>query len=205
MDKWQASIEHWLGYAVAWGDTASWIQAIGGIIAIGFGFLGVYWQQAHTRKETRRVRHDVGYAAALLACRTTSQVAERLAAASWPGEGKRMGLRLRGDRTNELVETLRAIDVLALPPEMIVAFASLRSRLFAVNARISEIYRSEAADEYDEGQRAGRIKSSLVIYDQAVEDFQAMAQALHPGRTHTMSVEEPPSLRASITAAKRKP
>lgn len=187
-----------------WGQTmAAWVQAVGSVLAILAAIVVANLQIEHARKEAQRATSDLALAAVSLASRTLTQVADRLAAAARPQAGKSMGLALREHRTTELVETLRQINIGDLPPVMVVAFSTLRSRLYAVNARITEIYDSEQKDRKLEDRRERRIQSSLLTYDDALADYQELSKSLSKmGASSPPEFEEPAPLRGYVEAAR---
>jgi hypothetical protein len=113
-------------------------------------------------------------------------------------------MALREYRTTELVEALRQIDAGSLPPEMVVPFSTLRSSLYAVNARITHIYRSEEERGIPEDRRERRIRSSLIVYDDAASDYAELCRLLgarQPGEI-TPHVE-PKELRDFVEKARQ--
>lgn len=182
---------------------AAWVQAVGSVLAILVAVLVANRQLEHTRQEARRNRSEAALAAASLAGKTLDQVADRLLAAARPRAGKTMGLALREHRTTELVQTLRELNVAELPPDTVVAFSTLRSRLFAVNSRITDIYRSEEGNSALEARREERVRSSLLTYDDALTDYTTLRDVLRTA--HGLAApefDEPAALREHLIAAR---
>lgn len=143
----------------------------------------------------------------LLVHKSLEQVADRLKVAGRPFSKASYGLALREHRTSELVEALRQINSGELPPEVVVPFSTLRSNLYAVNARISEVYRSEEPPRnIPESRRQRRLRSSFAIYDHALADYGELGRLVHEhyGLT-TPEFAEPPELRAFVEAARTQP
>lgn len=188
----------WLGQTMA-----AWVQAVGSVLAILAAIVIANQQIDHSRKESQRASSNLALAAVSLASRTLAQVADRLTAAARPQAGKSMGLALREHRTTELVETLRQVSIGDLPPDLVVAFSTLRSRLYAVNARITQIYESEQRDQKLEAHRKQRVRSSLLTYDEALADYHELSTLLViQGVSNPPTFEEPIALRTYVETAK---
>lgn len=188
----------WLGQTMA-----AWVQAVGSVLAILAAIVIANQQIDYSRKEAQRASSNLAIAAVSLASRTLAQVADRLTAAARPQAGKSMGLALREHRTTELVETLRQVNIGDLPPDLVVAFSTLRSRLYAVNARITQIYDSEQRDQKLEARRKQRVRSSLLTYDEALADYHELSTLLvTQGVSNPPRFEEPTALRTYVETAK---
>lgn len=183
-----------------WGQTmAAWIQAVGSVLAILAAIAVANRQMEQARLDASRAKADLALAAVSLASKSLEQVADRLTAAARVGAGKSLGLALREHRTTELVETLRQVSIGDLPPSLVLTFSTLRSRLYAVNARITEIYNSEQKDPSKEARRSQRIRSSLATYEAALADYRELADQLRAlGAGIPPDFEEPTILRAVI-------
>jgi|GEM_PF-2608589 len=186
--------------------SAAWVQAIGSILAILGGFAVANLQLRHAASEARREQAERARAMASLVHKTLELVADRLKVAGRPFSKRTYGMALRQHRTSELVEALRQINAGDLPPEVVVSFSTLRSSLYAVNARITEIYQSEEARDIPESRRERRLRSSFAIYDIALADYRELDCLV---RTHfgleTPGFEEPTELRAFVEAARLRP
>jgi hypothetical protein len=162
-----------------WGQTtAAWVQALGAILAILVGFGIAFAQAQQASAKSIQDRKDSGRSAGLLALNALQRLADRLMVASRPHSKTVHGLALREHRTTEMVEALRQIDIGRLPPEIVVPLAMLRSCLFAINARITEIYRSEEEKGVSEVRRPARIKSSVRTYADALRSFAELREIL---------------------------
>lgn len=73
---------------------------------------------------------------------------------------------LRGARTTESIAAMRELDVLMLPAELIADYAEVRAGLFAVNERISDVFRTEKT-EARRLKRLDRLESAARIFDEA--------------------------------------
>lgn len=186
--------------------SAAWVQAIGSILAILGGFAVANLQLRHAAAQARRQQAERARAMTSLVHKTLELVADRLTVAGRPFSKRIYGMALRQHRTSELVEALRQINAGDLPPEVVVPFSTLRSNLYAVNARITEIYRSEEERDIPESRRERRLRSSFVIYDHALADYRELDRLVnaHFG-LETPGFEEPPELRAFVEAARRRP
>ncbi|HVJ01109.1 MAG TPA: hypothetical protein VM662_02945 [Sphingomonas sp.] len=172
-----------------WGDTtAAWLQAVGSILAILFGIAMANSEARMAGAHARLEKCEDAQAAIALAHKTLELVADRLMVACDPATEASHGMALREHRTNEMIEGLRQISVGDLPPEIVVPFASIRSNLHAVNARVTEIYESEEEDGIPEERRRVRLGSGLIIYSHAVSDYADLCRLL---RTQ-VDVEFPP-------------
>lgn len=162
---------------------AGWAQAIGAVLAIGVGFAGTFLQLQGQRASERSKEQAAGRAAYLLAYDALDTVSDRLAAALSPGRDKKTHA-LRGSRTTEMVAAMREFDTSRLPDNMLGDFIRLRSRVFAINARISEIYAGEdrlSGDELanEKARRRERLYSSIVVRNEAVGFFLELGNKAH--------------------------
>lgn len=158
-------------------DAAEWVQAIGSILAILAGFAGLAIQRGQAERDQREAHRRAALACAQVARSAFLQVGDRLLVAAEPHSKHRRGMALREYRTTELVAALRELKLVEVPDGILSPLAALRSDLYAVNARITEIYASEerASDQNKkralEARRPSRIKSSLVIYGSAQASY----------------------------------
>ena len=176
---------------------SGWAQAIGAILAILAGFAGVVIE---SRRERRKAEGDVaegGKAAHLIAFDALQTVTERLEAALAKGRTVTMR-RLKGERTNEMVAAMRELDVSRIPSDMLADFIRLRSRVHAINARITELYRDENAQPNDTLKRSEARKrytyltSAVAVWNDAVTHFDNLqiAAARHGSQPQTLSVPD---------------
>ena len=199
-----------VNYAPAWllGQTsAAWVQAIGSVLAILGGFAVANLQLRHSAAQSRREQAERAGAMVSLVHKVLELVADRLKVAGRPFSKADYGMALREHRTSELVEALRLINAGELPYEVVVLFSTLRSNLYAVNARITEVYRSEEPPrKIPESRRERRLRSSFVIYDHALADYSELGRLIreHFGLT-APDFAEPPELRAFAEAARTPP
>lgn len=123
-------------------NIAAWAQAIGAIFAILSGFGVAAYQTKIADKAAADERARLARAAHLLAFEVIATVSDRLEAALTP-KGQSKKYALRGDRTTEMVLAMREFGTAGLPGDMLLYFVRIRSHIYAVNKRISEIYGSE--------------------------------------------------------------
>lgn len=159
----------WLG-----GDVAAWVQAVGAVIAIVAGF-------ATAAAQTRALQHQTDYeksalvrAACSISFEALETVSDRLEAALTPSSHRKI-MSLQGDRTTEMILAMREFDTTKLPASLLSDFIRLRSHIFAINERISEVYNSEETSsgegKRDTSERPERLKSALRVYTNAIKLF----------------------------------
>ncbi len=159
----------WLAHCLQGGgatDTPAWVQAVGAIMAIVVGFATILCQRALESADAEAVRDANARAAHLVATHAMTTVGERLDAVLAPENMKRP-FRLRGERTLEMIASLRDFDTARIPHEMLESFLQLRANLHAINERISEIYDSERetlAKPRSRGERPLRLEGAVVIW-----------------------------------------
>lgn len=156
-------------------ELSGWVQATGAVIAIVTGFYGVLYQVDHQRREHAETRAEIGRAAHALAAEAFDLVTDRLASALNPDKSSSL-YELRGFRTTEMVAAMREFDAGALPTALIAPFATLRSSVFAINSRITELYDKEKelmGDELDilKAVRSGELRSAVVVHGIATTQF----------------------------------
>lgn len=147
------------------GELSGWVQAIGSVLAIVAGFAGVLHQVDAQRRQDAEQIAATGRAAHSLALGAYELVTDRLNAALQPGKSEQYYV-LRGLRTTEMVTAMREFEAGSLPASLISPFVLLRSSVFAINERISEIYMSEAdatpaGRKALEARRAEELRSAL--------------------------------------------
>ena len=168
-------------YIAAWHsdeDTSGWAQAIGAVLAIVAGFVGNAYQLSRQKKDALDGRSLAGRAAYLLAYDALEIVSDRLESALQPNKSRDKHA-LRGARTTEMVAAMREFETSRVPDDMLADFIRLRSRLVAINERITEIYESEARATGDKptglkGRRLERLRSAVTTRKEAVELFTSL-------------------------------
>lgn len=176
-------------------DAASWIQAIGGVLAIIAGFIGLAIQRAHAERDEHAAKVRAVYACSTVVRRTLEQVGDRLLVASEPHSKRRHGMALREYRTTEMVSALRELKLIDAQLDVLSPLAALRADLYAVNARITDIYKSEEqkSDPEEkialEARRSNRIKSSLVVYGSALGSYANLQSCLR--KFYGLELENP--------------
>lgn len=158
---------------------AGWTQAVGAVIAIVAGFAGVLFQVHRQRADALEQQNEAGRAAHLLAFDALDTVSERLNAALLDDHDKKSH-RLRGERTNEMVAAMRQFEISRIPPVMLADFIRLRSRVYAINARITELYtaegkRTEGWERQElEVQRHNLLASAVEVRREAVGLYEGL-------------------------------
>ncbi|TBC48186.1 hypothetical protein [Rhizobium ruizarguesonis] len=183
------------------GSLADWVQAIGAIAAITAGFAMAADQQ-HSQEVTKaNERREFTRAAQVLTHAALQTVSERLDTALQPRHPLKV-YALQGDRTTEMVRAMAELDTALLPSEVLPFFIQLRSYVFAVNSRISEVYDSEKRGTQDEldkkrARRPERLKSSLRVHDAAIKLFIEMQSLVVDRYGHSLlAIKTGPSLNA---------
>lgn len=121
------------------GDMSGWVQAVGAILAIVSGFATAAYQTYIQQRDLDDERRAFARAAHMLAFEALETISERLNTALTP-KGSKVRYALRGNRTTEMVSAMREFDTARLPIELLPDFIQLRSHVFAINERISELY-----------------------------------------------------------------
>jgi len=158
-------------------DTAAWVQAVGAIMAIVVGFATILCQRALESADAKVALDANARAAHRVLTHAMTTVGERLDAVLAP-EDMKHPFRLRGERTLEMIATLREFDIARIPHEMLETFLQLRANLHAINERISEIYDSESealAKPRSRGERPTRLEAAVTIW----HDSRILLSTLH--------------------------
>lgn len=158
-----------------WGQVIpAWVQAVGSVAAIVISVIIANSQVRHAASQVTLAKTDAARASALLVEKALRQVQDRLIGIVIGGRP----LALREHRTTELIEALRQINVGDFPPAIVVPFSTLRSELFAVNARITDIYRSEEASPERKSDRPERLKSCVATFVDAASDYNELRSVM---------------------------
>lgn len=131
-------------------DPAAWFSAIGTTLAIAVGLVIAVLQLRHSARAEVQRRADLVVAAYDLAHEALTLVTGRLDVALSPRQpGSR--LELREHRTTDTAMALREIEPHAIPPQVLKDFIQVRSRIYAINVRVSEVYsdREHAKEEWN--------------------------------------------------------
>jgi hypothetical protein len=176
------------------GDIAAWTQAVGAILAIVSGFVVAFYQRSEERNDASLEALAIVQACYLLGFQALETVGERLENILTPSGIK---FSLQGDRTSEMVEAMREFDTSRVPAEILKDFILLRSHVFAINKRISEIYDSKVDRNGDKNtSRHDRLESTVVTYRKALEIFGTLSEAAM-GRGVTAQLAPTPRPRTS--------
>ena len=147
-------------------DLPAWVQAVGAILAIVAGFATIYYQrvaEASDQLEPQAINARVAF---LIAVQAITTLGERLDAVLAPNRDTHP-YRLRGNRAGEMIASLRELDTTRIPPNLLEKFLQLRSNLYALNERISEIYESEKpskAAPRERSERPQRLAGGIEIW-----------------------------------------
>lgn len=160
------------------GELAAWVQAVGAILAIVTGFATAAFQARSQEQAAIAGRNDLARAAHTLAFEALETISERLEAALTPSNSSKR-YALRGDRTTEMISAMREFYTVRLPTDMVSDFIQLRSHVYAINQRISEIYGSEEHGALKKrrdakAKRNERLESSVRVRSQALDIFQRL-------------------------------
>lgn len=157
------------------GDQSGWAQAIGAVLAIVTGFAATLYQLRSQKADALALEAASGRAAYLLAHDALEAVTDRLEAALTP-RGNSKVYALRGGRTSELVGAMREFETSRLPSAVLADFIRLRSRIAAINQRLTEVYDSEdqlrgAEKESKRANRHERLASVVAVRGEALTIF----------------------------------
>lgn len=116
----------------------------------------------------------------------------------------RLKFALRGARTTEMIEGMRTLEIASLPHEIIDAFIHLRSDVYAVNVRISEVF--SAHDGKDRVRRIAERREDLVsaarVFSDALSAFKKLNDRVSFSYlTKSQSIRLPPNLQAYVEAS----
>jgi hypothetical protein len=174
----------YIGHYLEEDDLAGWAQAVGTVLAIVTGFASTLYQVGRQKRDQIEVQNATGRAAYLLSYDALETVSDRLEAALTPPD-KSKALALRGDRTTEMVTAMRQFDTSRLPVALVADFVRLRSHVFAINQRISEVYEEEeklqgAAKQRLRKQRSTRLASAVMVRGGALTLFRSLERVANP-------------------------
>lgn len=162
-------------HSVIGGDVAAWTQAVGAILAIVSGFGVAFYQRREEREDAAIELPAIIQASYVLAFQALETVGERLDNILTRSSVK---LSLQGDRTSEMVEAMREFDTSRLPAEMLKDFILLRSHVFAMNKRISEVYEMKVKRGDDIYKvRHDKLESTVMTYRSALQIFGELSGA----------------------------
>jgi type II secretory pathway pseudopilin PulG len=150
-------------------DLWACIQAVGSILAILAGIGVVLWQEWQRKRDERRKENELAKAAGDVAREALVLVEARLNSALFP-IGKPILFWLRNQRTTEVVQALRELRISTLPNEIIASVVRIRSGVYAVNTRISEVFDSEP-DKKAKARRWSRLESCGRVLSETIDEF----------------------------------
>jgi len=163
------------------GQVTDWVQALGATISIFLAVWIALWQ--HSRAE--RAQRDADAAAeqaAHKAEKTSAEAAYSMVYEVLEIVGDRLNVALgkstaeyglRALRTTEMVEAMREFDTRRVPIAILTDFVKIRSRAYAINARVTELYRREdrskgAARRAYEDKRNDKLASAVATHGWAM-------------------------------------
>lgn len=171
----------WLAHILAAGpgEVTGWVQAIGSIMAIVAGFGVAAYQVQKQREDAREEMRERAHAAHKLAFQAYRLIGERLETALSPKDNRSASggrFDLKGYRATEMVAAMREFDTGRLPTPLIESFVELRTRVFAINERISQLYSREdeqtaEARKAAKAQRYAKLESCVHVYRRAGEIY----------------------------------
>lgn len=169
-------------------ETAAWVQAVGSIAAIIATALIFHFEQEGRVAEATRdakersaaakqERYERARTAGELALNATNLVAARLEASLASINGSTL-YALRGHRTTEMVQAMRELQIDSVPSDVMERFAYIRSGIYAVNARITDVFDSEKNKKGLRERRYERLKSAGRVLGETLVDLQKLTEAL---------------------------
>jgi hypothetical protein len=172
---------------------AGWVQAIGSVAAI-LATAGIFIAQEQSRKrEADEKAAALARTVAEMALHATNVVTARLNSALGP----KILYLLRGDQTTEKIQAMREIEVITLAPQVAMNFAYVRSGVFAINQRITAVYRQEAEERAELSERM-KARPEYVDFNLRKERLMSSARMLKQTRTwlnalyHSIGMPNPP-------------
>lgn len=174
-------------------DEAGWVQAIGSIIAIVSAVAIALWQHGRTGDARHAENVEAAQAAHRLAYEALETISDRLEVALAPAKPIK-DHALRGYRTSEMVTAMREVDTGRVPTTMLPDFIKLRSQVFAINSRISELYEREnqgnvLAAQYAVDNRYAKLGSAVRVLSDARATFAALEAAAEDFGVSAMSFD----------------
>lgn len=146
------------------GDLPAWVQAIGAILTIVAGFATIFAQRVLKHRDDDVVQATNARAAHLVAIHAMTTLGERLDAVLADASAKHP-YRLRGERTAQMIASLREFDIARVPADMLEKFLQLRANCHAINERISDVYEGEGKPGgATRAQRKARLQSAIDIW-----------------------------------------
>lgn len=163
-------------------DITDQIQAWGSIGAVAAALFALLVQEIVRRHAEDKRRRELAKAAADIAREASRLVAERLHWALKSQDGPTL-FELRGHRTTEMVQAMRELDISSLSPALIAPFARVRSDVYAVNERISDVFESENRGPAKQkvalrARRTHRLTSAGRVLGAALEQYNQYRAAL---------------------------
>ena len=181
-------------------ELASWLQAVGSILAVCSGFLFVYWQTKGQQEKRRREEQKLTNTAYFLIHDAFDAVCDRLNNArviedSVQNNG--IGIKLQQmARTTEMIHTVRDFRVSHLQVDMLQEFIQIRSQLVAVNRGIDNFHKSR--EKKDKCRKD--LTSSYRVLNKSIkswEKFEEVAKCLNV-EIKKCPIENYPKLREKL-------
>lgn len=167
---------------------AAWIQAIGSVAAIAATGITFVADKRHERVRADNDAAALAVTAREMALNAIGMVSDRLDAALHD----QVLFRLRGHQTTEMVQAMRELDIRSLKPAVVRHFAVVRSSIYAVNARLTDVYASDERERKQFDAIANVIYA--VNYSRRRERLKSAARVLLEAREHIHYLENSASL-----------
>lgn len=157
------------------GDAAAWFSAFATSLAIVAAVAVVRLQLLAQARAERARRADLAQVAYDLAGEALALVTDRLNVALSPSQPQSV-FELREHRTTETILAMRELEPHTLPPTILQPFVQVRSRVHAINRRISEVYEKRARDRnYDQH---GKLGGAVTVHPLACAAFTELGEVV---------------------------
>lgn len=169
-----------IGTAVArqngWnGNDAAWFSAFATSLAIVAAIFAVRLQLLAQAQTERQRRVELALVAYDLASEALELVTNRLDVALSPKQPEST-YALREHRTTETILAMRELEPHALPPNMLEEFVQVRSCVYAINQRISEVYADSNGDPAFEIYK--NLSGAVNVHGIAIKAFARLGNAV---------------------------
>lgn len=149
---------------------AAWVQAITSFLAIGAAGLGLLYQEGRRDREAKARAISLAGVCGTVAHQAIRHVTDRMEPLLKKPDAPFLFL-LRGHRTTEMVNALREIEIVDLPSDVVAPLVAIRGAVYAVNSRITDIFKIEEGDKGAKDRRLARLESAGRVLGDAVEQY----------------------------------